>query len=241
MSDAPSRLSAWTDDKILEVTADSGLKIENILVEGRRHTDPDTIKAIANVEKGDPLLSFDPQKARAMIEKISWVRSARVERRYPDTIYIQLEERVPMALWQRQKRLSLIDTEGVVLTDHRLDRFKDYIILVGDAVPEKSSEFISLLSAEPMLWDKIEAAKLVSGRRWDLVLKNGVVVKLPEGEIALAFKRLVVLQEEEKLMDKNLTVIDIRDTERITVRTKPGTVHEYKAGYSATSGEDGVI
>lgn len=196
------------------------------------------MRAIINVNKGDPLFLFQPKPAQAMLEKLSWVKTVQVERRFPDTISIKLEERVPMALWQRNKRLSLIDTEGVVLTDNKLNRFKDLIVVVGDDVSERAPQFLKLLRSEPEILNKLEAAKSISGRRWDLTLKSGAIVKLPEDELVLALRRLAVMQEEENIMDKNIKVIDVRDLSRITVRTKPGAVREYKAhfvnGFSAS-------
>lgn len=216
----------------MQVSAASGFAVENILVEGRVYTDTDTLKAITNIQKGDPLFSFHPAEAQDMIEKLSWVRVAHVERRLPDTIYIGLEERKPLALWQREKRVSLIDEEGVVLTDHKLERFKDLMIVVGKQAPEKSPAFLKMLEAEPSIKERAEAASLVSDRRWDVKLESGAVVKFPEENLELALRRLAVTHEEEGILDKNVGVIDVREPDRITVRTKPGAVQEYKAGYN---------
>ena len=231
LSGASTKLSHWVAGEVLTASAGSGLRVENILVEGRKFTDSDALMAILNVGKGDPLFSLQPDAAQEMIEKLSWVRFARVERRLPDTVYVRLEERVPMALWQHNKKLMLIDTFGVAITDHNLKRFKDLILLVGEKAPSMAPEFFKLLESEPELWKRVEAVKLVSDRRWDLKLKNGIVVKLPEQEVTLALRRLAILQEEEKLMDKDVTTIDVREPTRITVRTKPGAVQEYKAAY----------
>lgn len=190
--------------------------------------------AILNVGKGDPLFSLKPLPAQDMLEKLSWVESARVERRLPDTVYVHLNERVPMALWQNNQDVSLIDKNGVVITKQGLDKFKELILIVGEHAPEEAPEFFKHLHAEDELLGRIEAARLISKRRWDLKLKNGVVVKLPEDEIALALRRLVVLHEKERLMDKDVLSIDVRQSARITVRTKPGAVQEYSASFQQT-------
>ena len=235
MSDASERFGDWVNNKVVATTAAYGFQVENILVEGRTYTDAETLKAIVNLDQGDPIFLFKPDQAKQMIEKLSWVKSVRVERRLPDTIYIGLNERVPLALWQHNKKLSLIDTEGVILTENDLSRFKDFIVVVGDDIPVQAPEFLSLLKVEPSIWEQAEAATLVSGRRWDLKLKTGIVVKLPEDNTAVALRRLALMQEKDKLMDKNISVIDIRDQERITIQTKPGAVQKYKAGFQ-TSG-----
>lgn len=236
MSGASTQLNDWAHNKVLNITADKGFRVANILVEGREFTDADALMAIVNVKKGDPLFLFQPDPARAMLERLSWVKTASVERRLPDTIYIKLNERTPMALWQRNQRLSLIDTEGAILTDSQLNRFKNLMVVVGEDIPERAPEFLRLLAAEPKITSKVEAVKSVSGRRWDLTLKSGAVVKLPEEQLALALSRLSVMQEEENIMDKDIKVIDVRELSRITIRTKPGAVREYKANYTPASG-----
>ncbi len=236
MSGASTRVSDWAENKVLASTADAGFKVKNILVEGRHYTDVDALKAIINMRAGDPIFAFKPDEAHDLIAKLSWVKDVKVERRLPDTIFVGIKERTPMALWQHNKRVSLIDTDGVFLTDHKLERFKDYIILVGAEVPEKAPEFLRLLRSEPLLLERVEAATLVSGRRWDLQLKGDITVKLPEDETALALRRLVSMHEEEKLMDKDIAVIDVREPTRVTVRTKPGSVQEYQTGFQKTGG-----
>jgi cell division protein FtsQ len=240
MSGALERAQNSIETAVLNTTGGWGFKVRNIMVDGRRYTDPDTLKAMVNMEKGDPIFAFHPGEAKAMIEKISWVKSAHVERRLPDTIYIRLEERKPLALWQRNQKLALIDSDGVVLTDQNLSRWKKLMIVVGDDAPKKASELISMLDAEPVIEERVEAATLVSGRRWDLKLKSGADVKLPEEELGLALRKLAVNHEEEALLDKDVLSIDVREEGRITVRTKPGAAQDYtkesaKAGFTPTS------
>ena len=241
LSGTSTRLSDWAHNKALSFTADKGFEVADIYLEGRHYTDVDAIKAILNIEKGDPIFMFKPEPAQEMLENLSWVKSAKVERQLPDAVYVEIKERVPMAIWQRNKRFSLIDTEGIVLTDRKLERFKDFIIVVGDDVPKCAPPFFKLLRAEPEIYKKIEAAKSVSGRRWDLVLKSGAVVKLPEEEVELAMRRLATMQEDENIMDKNIKAIDVRELSRITVRTKPGAVREYKANFKNQSARGDAI
>ena len=215
--------------------------MQNLMVEGRSYTDPETIKAIVNVEKNSPLFSLKPSEARKMLEKLSWVKSAQVERRLPDTLYIRLEERQPFALWQRNKRLSLIDREGVVLTDHKLRRFDDLIIIIGDKAPENAVELLGLLQAEPSVKERVEVASFVSDRRWDLRLDDGKLVKLPEKEIGVALRKLALKHEQEALLDKAVTSIDLRQSDRITVGVDPGVSEGRSDNLKPTSHKAGAI
>ncbi len=208
-------------------TAASGYRIANIYVEGRHYTDAQSLKAIINVQKGDPLFAFDVAQAQELMQRLSWVKSAEVKRQLPDTIYVKITERQPFALWQRSGRLSVIDEEGAVLTDQRAPEFSKLIILVGEEVPAQAKQFIAMLQAEPDLMARTEAATLVSGRRWDLTLKNGIVVKLPEDDLGLALSRLAKAQSDEALLEKDIAGVDLREAGRLIIQTKPRAVNDY--------------
>lgn len=221
----------------MQTTAGWGFAVKNILVDGRHYTDVDLLRAMIGVEKGDPIFAFDPVAMKANLEKISWVKKAHVERRLPDTLYVKIEERTPIAFWQRAGKLVVVDADGVVLTDQNLARWKNLLIVVGDGAPEKAQELIGMLRAEPMIAQRVEAATLVSGRRWDLKLKSGAEVKLPADNMGLALRELAVNHEEEALLDKDVLSIDVREEGRITVRTKPGAASDFNAGITPAAGK----
>jgi cell division protein FtsQ len=230
MSGADARTAQWAKHKALELSARMGFTIENILVEGRVYTDADILRAVINVQPQDPLFSFDPAEAKALIERIGWVRHAHVERRLPGTIYIVIDERKPVALWQKDKKLSLIDSEGQVITTEGLGRFKDLLVVVGEDAPQNAPAFVANLSAEVSLLQRARAAQRIGSRRWDLVLDKDITVNLPEEDVGLALRRLALAQQEDGLLDKEITNIDLREPDRMIVRTRPGAVQEYKAG-----------
>lgn len=218
--------------------ADAGFRVENILVEGRYETDSDTLRAIINMERGDPIFAFDPAESREMIERLSWVKEAHIERRLPNTIYIGLVERRPMALWQHKNKLRVIDADGVTLTDKLSAHQKTLPIVVGEYANEQAYNLLQMLEAQPQVRDMLEAATWVGDRRWDLTMKNQMTVRLPEMDIGLALSRLAKAQSEDRILEKDLSVIDLREKDRITVRTRPGAVQEFKASFSGTTGDN---
>jgi len=231
-----ARFQTHITQALYQKTAKAGFAVRDILVDGRHYTDRDTLLAIMGVARGDPIFSFNPQTAKGMIEKISWVKTAQVERRLPDTIYVRLQERVPLALWQRHQRLSVIDEDGVILTDQNITAFQDLMIVVGDGAPKAAGALMAMLQAEPVIMERVESAVFIAGRRWDLRLESGAEVKLPADEMGLALRRLAINQEEEGILDKDVLSIDVRDSGRITVRTKPGAAQDFNAALSPASG-----
>lgn len=155
-----------------------------------------------------------------MIQKISWVRNATVLRRMPNTIHVILEEYQPYALWQYKGDVVVIGDNGTILTDDLNENFKNLIILTGENAPVRAIELIELLKAEPVILDYVEAASLISDRRWDLKLRNAQSVSLPEVDIGFALRRLAQAQEEDSIFEKNIAHIDLRETDRIIVKER---------------------
>ncbi len=232
------RTKDWVDNQILAMTADIGFKVKNILVEGRAYTDPQILRAIVNVEKGDPLFSFDPQAAQALIMRVGWVDSVRVERRWPDTIYIGLRERVPLALWQTDKSLKLIDVNGQVIETNHLERFSNLKILVGPDAPAHAAALLGDIEAQPVLSERVEFARRLGERRWDLVLKDGLIIKLPETDVGLALQEIVKAQKENSILEKKIVSLDVREAGRLIIQAKMGEAQEYKASLTV-SGKTG--
>lgn len=230
MSDSDVKLVNWMDDQTLKLTSDLGFQVKDVLVEGIENVDPDVLKAVMNVEKGDPLFAFNPVQTKDQIEKISWVKSARVERRFPSTIYIKITERQPLAFWQKDQKLRLIDDEGHVITSERLVRFEKLMVVTGDDAPKHTPKLMASLQSQPSLMARVKSATWVGQRRWDLFLDSGIEVKLPEGQEQEALSRLVEAQTRDQLLDKDIKGIDLREQGRIVVRTAPGQVSEYKRG-----------
>lgn len=204
---------------LVHASMDAGLVVHEVMVEGRTETDPDMLMRALDVVRGSPIMSFDPDRARAEIERLPWVATATVERRLPDTIFVRLAERKPMALWQQDGRLSLIDVDGVILTERDLGRYPNLPILVGDDAPEHGAGLIGHLDAVPELKRQVEAAVRVGGRRWDLHMKNGVVVRLPEEEVAGALAQLADLEARHPILERDVVAIDLRLPDRLVVQT----------------------
>ena len=202
---------------LIQSAAEQGMRVENILIEGRENTDPDLLLAILNTREGEPLLDFDPAAAQALIEQISWVKTATVVRRLPNTIYVRLVERIPYALWQDKGKVVVIDQEGVILTDSLRGEYSDLPILGGEGAAQNARELIELLKAEPSVYEAFDQAFFIGGRRWDIKLENGITVQLPAQDIGYALGRLARAVKQDGLFKKDISVVDLRQPERVIV------------------------
>ncbi len=206
----------------IETTGDAGLRVTDVVVSGRNRADSKEILAALDLERGSPILGVDIDEARARIESMGWVQSAEIARRLPDVIYVRVTEREPLALWQHNNRIVLIDLDGHTIQHSDLESFASFPLVVGEGAPVVAGELIDLLRAYPSVAQATEAAIRVSDRRWNLRLHSGIDVRLPEEKLAVALDRLEEYQREHDLFDRDVVAVDLRVPDRLIVRVSPG-------------------
>lgn len=235
--------SAWWNDftisiqnEIAQNLRNKGFRIDNIMVEGREHTDRTILKSTLQIERGQSIFDLNLDDLKSRIELLPWIKSARVERRYPHTVYIFLTERLPVAIWQRHSKLSVVDAEGKILESSNLEPYRDLLLILGEGSPLHAGDLISQLSHFESIRAEIESAKWIGNRRWDLYFRNGVTVRLPEVDVMSALSKLDEAQKTAHLMDRDVTTIDLRDSVRIVVETPHGAAEKYQASFKTQKG-----
>ncbi len=203
---------------VARLTADAGMRVRHVEIEGRANTPAPLLRAAIGVAPGDPMLGFSLTAARSRIESLSWVESATVERRLPDTIVVSLVERRPFAIWQNKGKFVLIDRTGQVVAGQDVSAFSQLPLVVGVGAPEAAATLLDALTERPALQSRVVAAVRVGQRRWDLRMTGGIDVMLPEGAVPQALDRLAQLQSTDALLDRPLAAVDLRLPDRLVVR-----------------------
>lgn len=216
---AIAKLANFFSGKIYGATSEAGYELENIYLEGRGRTPLADINSALDIDKGTPILSINLQEMRARLEKIESIKSVTIERALPSTIFVRIVEREPVALWQYQGKISLVDDNGVVMKDLDIAPYKDLPLIVGDGAPGHVAELAPLLSLEPELSKRFSAAVWVGGRRWNIKLRaaaslgenaEDIEIRLPEKNYLAAWKQLAKMQKDGQVLDREVKVIDLR-------------------------------
>lgn len=214
---------------MVAATIKAGLTVDDVLVVGRRETKRSDLLSAIDARRGDPIIVFDPAAARQRVLNLGWVANAEVERRLPNTIFVRLSERTPVAIWQRNGEFSLVDSEGVVIGESSAGHRRDLTLIVGEEAPRHASTLLVMLDTQPQLMERVVAAVRVADRRWNLRLDNGIDVRLPEANPQAAWDRLAALEAEHKLLGRDIIVIDLRLPERLVVRMRPSETRRPRA------------
>jgi len=219
-SAAPGGTLATLRERFGGATAFAGLRVTDVVIEGRANTPEPLLRAAIGVAKGDPILGFSVEMARQRVETLSWVEHATVERRLPGTVVVFLQERRPFAIWQNQGKFVLIDRAGQLVANQNVAEFRQLPLVVGLGAPAGAATLIDALTDRPDLQKRVVAAVRVAERRWNLRLNNGADVMLPEGHEVQALERLMQLQQKHALLDRPLAAIDMRLADRLVLRPR---------------------
>lgn len=220
-----------------EITAEAGMRLRQVSVEGRERTRSSEILAALDLPQGAPLLALDPQAARERLESLPWVKEATVERRFPDLVHVRLVERTAIALLDRgDGDFVMVDADGAVIADD-ITPYTHLPVVSGAGAPGAAADLFTLLNSEPTLAANLTAAVRVGQRRWNLwfhgVGREGVEVRLPEGDVGKALARLARLEAEDAILQRDLRVIDMRLPDRLVVRLNDGSDEQTtKPGFS---------
>jgi len=202
---------------LLAVSANTGLVLDDIQVRGRAHTPQATLLAALNLQLGTPILDIDLRQIHRNISQIGWVEDATVERRLPSTIYITLRERVPIALLQTNDQHKLIDHSGAIIDGADPSHFTHLTVVAGKNAAPKAAAILAILKTEPELFSEVWAVSYRSQRRWDVHLKNGMEVRLPEIDPVTAWSRLAMIDRKKGITNRDLAVIDLRVPQQLIV------------------------
>ncbi|HET9335058.1 MAG TPA: cell division protein FtsQ/DivIB [Sphingomicrobium sp.] len=210
-----------------EAVGDAGFRVKSIDVRGIRRMDPRPVYELAADQKTTAMPLLDVTSIRQQLLEYGWVKDARVSRRFPDTLVIDIVERQPAALWQDEDRLTLIDAEGVVLDRVPVSRMPDLPLLIGKGANEHAVALDQLLGKAPALKPQLVSATWVGERRWNLSLQTGETIMLPEGETAAAtaLTRFAKMDKSAGLLGRGYIHFDLRRPDKtMTVRLprKPG-------------------
>jgi len=182
----------------------------------------DELHRAAESSGGDkaPQALVDVSEIRRRLLQFGWVKDARVSRRLPDTLVIDIVERTPAALWQNQGRLALIDGEGVMLDRVPVDKMPDLPLLIGPGANGEAQGLAVLMNAVPTLKPQLASATWVGGRRWDLNFQSGETVALPEGDGAAksALAKFARLDKSTGLLGRGIVRFDLRVPDKMIVR-----------------------
>ena len=192
------------------VVTHSGFGISEIHLAGNARVPPATILAALGLQPGQSIFDADLSAARSRILALDWIASADVVRRYPDAIFVTVVEKRPFALWYSPKGPAVVERTGGIITSRDVEKFSRLPKLAGPGAPAAAAELVEGVMAHRALLARVALYQRQSERRWNLILNDGVVVKLPETGWQAQLDALEHLVIDTGILERNVTEIDLR-------------------------------
>jgi cell division protein FtsQ len=176
---------------------------------------------------------------RTRVESLDSVERARVRALPSGALEIRAVERVPVVLWRSEGGLLLLDGNGVRVAevDSRLRR-PDLPLIAGTGAETHVPEALALLETAAPVAPRIRGLVRMGERRWDLVLDRDQVLRLPEAGARAALARAMALHDAEGLLDRDVTVVDLRNPQRPMLRLSEHAMGELERLRKMALGED---
>nr|WP_233123473.1 cell division protein FtsQ/DivIB [Agrobacterium vaccinii] len=214
-------------------TSAAGFAIEDVKVSGNIQTSEIDIFQLLGLDGATSLIALDVNAARKKLTELPWVEDVDVRKIYPKTIEVRLKERQAFGIWQHGTELSLIEKSGSVIAPLRDNKYAGLPLFVGRDAETGAASFVDELADWPEIRNRVRAYVRIAGRRWDLHLDNGIVVKLPEENVPKALQLLSRMDMEEKVLSRDVAAVDLRLSDRTTVQLTEGAAERRQKAVEA--------
>lgn len=236
-------VTAKIHEEYAQAVGRAGFQVKKVEVVGADRIDRLKVYDIALAQKDRSMAAVDLEDVRGDLMRYGWIKDARVSRRLPDTLVVDIVERTPAAIWQHNNRLSLIDEKGVVLEPITVATMPDLPLVIGPKANQRSQDLGRLLSEASSLKELLAGATWVGNRRWDLRFRSGETLSLPEGEAEAkaALAKFAHMDGANRLLGRGILRFDMRDPERFVLRlphegqVAPAKLDEARAAVDAVA------
>lgn len=215
-----AQLPQMLGQEVGEAIGHAGFQVKRVEIVGINRMERLPVYAVALDQQSMAMPLVDLEQVRSELLQFGWVKDARISRRLPDTLVVDIVERQPTAIWQHNQQLSLVDGVGVVLAPVDLANMPDLPLIIGPDANRQVQDMEVLLQAVPSVKPLLAGATWVGGRRWDLRFHTGETLALPEGleQAQHALVKFIRIDANARMLGKGFTWFDMRIPNRLVVR-----------------------
>lgn len=200
--------------------AAAGLGVDEISITGQAMTrEGDVLVALA-LNEGTSILGFDAEAARQRILELPSVADVSIRKVYPNKLIIAVQEPEAIARWTVDDATFVIDAAGNQIAKAQ-PADKALPLVIGDGAADDALVIIRAIGLYPVLSEDLVAISRLADRRWDLIFRTGLRVRLPETGVAQALKDLDSYQDQHQILGRDLALIDLRVPGMVSVRMNP--------------------
>ncbi len=207
-------------------------EFNQINISGNQRVSKDEIIAIVNSVKKD--FSHEEEfkyqtSIQNLIDEIRsnlrWIKEVTISRSLPNILNITIVEYEPFAIWQSSDKKYIIDRDGNTIPFEDLEEVEKMVILSGNGANIHARSLFNIFAIDSTLSQNVYSATWVGNRRWNIRFENGLLIKLPENDIAQGWQNLIKIYEMPGSII-GLKVIDLRIKDKIYLEYENSVMKE---------------
>ena len=200
------------------------LKLKYINIKGLNYLKKEKIIRKLELKKTNSIFFINLDKIKKQIKTFPLVETVHIERILPNTLNIKINEKVPIGIIQENNTYKLITKDKSILSTNNLQDFNHLPIFMGKGVEKNANEILKLLT-KVNFNEEIWSINLINQRRWNLNLKKGVKILLPEENEEKALKIIIKIQKEYNVLDGNFIEVDLRNVRQVVFQPLINSQH----------------
>ena len=213
-----AQLGGHLDGTLSSGSARVGLAVDAIKIAGHSRTQESQVIQALRLDEHASIVTFNVNEARERMLSWPWIKTVDIAKAYPGSVLVELTEKEAAAIWQNGQQMQALDADGEIIGPAVLAADRSLPAFVGQGAQKRGLAFAQhVRELAPTVAKHVRAHVLVAERRWDLVLRSGLVVRLPENGLDPALITLEAMARDEMALERDLTAIDLRIASRPTV------------------------
>ena len=185
---------------------DSHLNIQKIKVENNSVIETDEIKKKLNFLYKENLFFLKIKDIEESLKSVTFIESFSIKKIYPNTLKLKIVEKKPIAVLQNKKKKFFISDKGDLIDFINIEIYNDLPIVIGNG--EKFYSFYQDLKNIKFPLEMIKSFYFFESGRWDLVLHDDKVIKLPIKNYIFYLKNFILSKDD--ISFKNYKIFDYR-------------------------------
>jgi len=187
-------------------------KVKNINILGLNNLDSEIILNDLKNLNLENIFFINKNKITKIIDSNTLVEEFKVFKKYPSTLNIEIQKTIFLAKINKDDKIFIIGSNGKLSKN---DSTKNFPYIFGN--PE-ISEFIKIkkmIEESKISYDSIKNLYFFKSKRWDIELKNNILIKLPKNNVKETLNDAFNFMEDIKI--GNIKIIDARIKNQIII------------------------
>ena len=205
-------LTTYTLNKDFKFT--ERLKVKKIIIENISILNEKEIKeSISNIYDKN-IFFLKNQTIKKNLTRIDMIESFKIKKIYPDTVKIEIFEKIPIAILHDKKKKYFYTNKDEIINFVYINEYKDLPIVIGDK--ESFQIFIRNLKKINFPINSIRSFYYYKIKRWDIITNKNQTIKLPTKNYNKSLKNFMNIIKNESF--SKYKVFDYRINEQLILK-----------------------